>query len=181
MRAAFLYAPSTTSDPGPDDPKYGTTEMLYIDPDTCIDCAECVDACPVDAIFYEFDLTASMSLCPDLNRAYFALHPHDTEIKYRWHGDGRRRNTARCASRSLAPALRAATQPTNCSSVTSRSRCSTGGLPRGVWCTAESRLLPRRREDPHAQPFRADLDRHHGPRTRSPAQQHDSGDGRARP
>jgi ferredoxin len=28
-------------------------EMLYIDPDACIDCDACVSACPVEAIFHE--------------------------------------------------------------------------------------------------------------------------------
>jgi len=30
--------------------------MLYIDPELCIDCEQCVAECPVDAIFYEDDL-----------------------------------------------------------------------------------------------------------------------------
>ncbi|WP_280485816.1 4Fe-4S dicluster domain-containing protein, partial [Nocardia cyriacigeorgica] len=45
--------------PTPDQPEFATTEMLYIDPDTCIDCGACVDACPVEAIFSEDDLSAS--------------------------------------------------------------------------------------------------------------------------
>ncbi|WP_029889951.1 indolepyruvate ferredoxin oxidoreductase subunit alpha [Polycyclovorans algicola] len=34
----------------------GDDEMLYIDPDTCIDCGACVPACPVQAIQEAFDL-----------------------------------------------------------------------------------------------------------------------------
>lgn len=30
--------------------------MLYIDPDTCIDCEQCVPECPVEAIFHEDDV-----------------------------------------------------------------------------------------------------------------------------
>jgi ferredoxin len=30
--------------------------MLYIDPDECIDCAQCVAECPVEAIFQEDDV-----------------------------------------------------------------------------------------------------------------------------
>src|SRR5436305_11978260 len=32
--------------------------MLYIDPDSCIDCEACVSECPVDAIFQEEDVPA---------------------------------------------------------------------------------------------------------------------------
>jgi ferredoxin len=31
-------------------------EMLYIDPEVCIDCAACITECPVKAIFEEDDL-----------------------------------------------------------------------------------------------------------------------------
>jgi ferredoxin len=30
--------------------------MLYIDPDDCIDCDQCVHECPVEAIFPEWDV-----------------------------------------------------------------------------------------------------------------------------
>jgi ferredoxin len=39
--------------PTPDEPEYDSVEMLYIDPEECIDCDACVEACPVDAIFAE--------------------------------------------------------------------------------------------------------------------------------
>ncbi len=29
--------------PAPDEPGYGTAEMLYIDPDVCIECGACVE------------------------------------------------------------------------------------------------------------------------------------------
>ncbi len=32
--------------------------MLYINPNTCIDCNACVDACPVQAIFRDADVPA---------------------------------------------------------------------------------------------------------------------------
>ena len=41
--------------------------MLVIDPDECIDCTLCVDACPVTAIFAEEDL-------PDKWKEYTALN-----------------------------------------------------------------------------------------------------------
>ncbi len=42
--------------PTPDEPDYDSVEMLYIDPDECIDCDACVEACPVDACFAEDQL-----------------------------------------------------------------------------------------------------------------------------
>lgn len=32
---------------------HGDEEMLYIDPEVCIDCGACLPECPVDAIFEE--------------------------------------------------------------------------------------------------------------------------------
>ena len=42
--------------PTPDEPDYDSVEMLYIDPEECIDCDACVEACPVDACFAEDQL-----------------------------------------------------------------------------------------------------------------------------
>ena len=36
--------------PTPDEPDFGSTATLFVDPATCIDCGACADACPVDAI-----------------------------------------------------------------------------------------------------------------------------------
>lgn len=33
-------------------------QMLYIDPEECVDCDACVPECPVEAIFYESDVPA---------------------------------------------------------------------------------------------------------------------------
>ena len=42
-------------------------QMLYIDPDECIDCGACEPACPVSAIFSEDDV-------PDNLKAYIAIN-----------------------------------------------------------------------------------------------------------
>ena len=42
--------------PTPDEPDYDKVEMLFIDPEECIDCDACVEACPVDACFAEDQL-----------------------------------------------------------------------------------------------------------------------------
>jgi NAD-dependent dihydropyrimidine dehydrogenase PreA subunit len=39
--------------PTPDEEGYEAAEMLFIDPDECIDCDAFVEACPVDAIYPE--------------------------------------------------------------------------------------------------------------------------------
>ncbi len=39
---------------------YGDGNMLYINPDECIDCDACVPACPVEAIFSLDDVPGNM-------------------------------------------------------------------------------------------------------------------------
>src|SRR5690606_29976840 len=58
--------------PTPDEPAFGSTEMLYIDPKACIDCGACADACPVDAIFPADRLTAGQQEYAEINAAYYA-------------------------------------------------------------------------------------------------------------
>ncbi|NEK87322.1 FAD-dependent oxidoreductase [Blastococcus saxobsidens] len=61
--------------PRPGDPGFTTTEQLYIDPSTCIECGNCAFACPVDAIFHEADLPPSQVDFRGINADYFAAHP----------------------------------------------------------------------------------------------------------
>ena len=46
-------------------------EMLYIEPDECIDCGACVPVCPVSAIFSEEDLPAEWASYTERNAAYY--------------------------------------------------------------------------------------------------------------
>ena len=46
-------------------------DMLYIDPDECIDCGACEPECPVEAIFYEDDLPEELQPHLDDNAAFF--------------------------------------------------------------------------------------------------------------
>jgi len=57
--------------PTPDDPGYDQAEMLYIDPEECIDCDACVEACPVDAIFAEDQIPAEWQRYIELNAAHY--------------------------------------------------------------------------------------------------------------
>jgi NAD-dependent dihydropyrimidine dehydrogenase PreA subunit len=42
--------------PTPDEPDFSQAEMLFIDPDECIDCGVCAEACPVQAPYADIDL-----------------------------------------------------------------------------------------------------------------------------
>jgi NAD-dependent dihydropyrimidine dehydrogenase PreA subunit len=46
--------------------------MLFIDPEECIDCDACVEACPVDACFAEDQLPEEWASFADRNAAYYA-------------------------------------------------------------------------------------------------------------
>ena len=57
--------------PTPDEPGYDYVEQLYIDPDECIDCDACVEACPVDACFAE-DQPRRVAKYTEINAEYYA-------------------------------------------------------------------------------------------------------------
>jgi ferredoxin--NADP+ reductase len=61
------------------DGEFTDTEMLYIDPEACIDCGACMDECPVDAIHYEDDLPESLARFREINMAYFERHPLEAD------------------------------------------------------------------------------------------------------
>jgi ferredoxin len=46
---------------------YQEETMLYIDPETCIDCEACVPECPVEAIFHEGNAPAPWAHFVQLN------------------------------------------------------------------------------------------------------------------
>ncbi|MGY0499595.1 FAD-dependent oxidoreductase [Nocardia sp. FBN12] len=66
--------------PTPGQPEFATAEMLHIDPETCIDCGACVDACPVGAVFSIEDLSASLQRYSEINADYFVRHPLEPEF-----------------------------------------------------------------------------------------------------
>ncbi|MCX6470131.1 MAG: 4Fe-4S binding protein [Corynebacteriales bacterium] len=57
--------------PAPGEPGFGTADILHIDPDTCIDCGACSDACPVDAIFPVDRLGPRDLHFAEVNAAYY--------------------------------------------------------------------------------------------------------------
>jgi ferredoxin len=50
-------------------------QMLFIDPQTCIDCDACVPECPVEAIFYEDNVPEAWTEFVALNREMAAVCP----------------------------------------------------------------------------------------------------------
>jgi ferredoxin len=58
---------------------HGDEQMLYVDPDVCVDCGACVPACPVKAIYFEHDLPKGMEQWIGINRDRAAELPAVTE------------------------------------------------------------------------------------------------------
>jgi ferredoxin--NADP+ reductase len=63
--------------PAPNEPQFGTTDMLFIDPVACIDCGACADACPVDAVFPVDRLAGPDTRYAELNRRWYEENPND--------------------------------------------------------------------------------------------------------
>ncbi len=56
-------------------------DMLYINPETCIDCDACREACPVGAIFSDSDVPEKWKAYLPFNAAQCKLFPTITEAK----------------------------------------------------------------------------------------------------
>jgi ferredoxin--NADP+ reductase len=61
--------------PTPDEPGFGTAEMLHIDPVACVDCGACVSACPVGAIAPDSKLTTEQLPFIEINASFFPKLP----------------------------------------------------------------------------------------------------------
>ena len=69
----LALCPVDCIDPTPADPAWLRMTMLYIDPDRCIDCGLCADACPTGAVFAEEDLPAGWQAYTLINAVYFRM------------------------------------------------------------------------------------------------------------
>ena len=56
-------------------------EMLYIDPEGCIDCEACIPECPVDAIYHEGDVPKEWNAFIQLNAEMSKICPSILERK----------------------------------------------------------------------------------------------------
>lgn len=76
-----VYAcPVNCIHPSPDEPGFATTEMLYIDPAACVDCAACVTACPVGAIVPDTRLTADQLPFLGVNASHYPARPEGSRL-----------------------------------------------------------------------------------------------------
>jgi len=70
--ACVAVCPVECIHPTADEPKFESEEMLYIDPETCIDCGACEPECPVEAIFEEDDVPDQWKEYTKINADWFA-------------------------------------------------------------------------------------------------------------
>ncbi|RYJ07277.1 MAG: ferredoxin family protein, partial [Actinomycetales bacterium] len=56
--------------PTPDEPDFRLSDMVYVDPSSCVDCGACVTACPVGAISAHTRLLPGELPFIELNAAY---------------------------------------------------------------------------------------------------------------
>ena len=69
--ACVTVCPVDCIHPTKDESNFASEEMLYIDPDVCIDCGLCVDECPVQAIFMQEDVPAEWESFIERNAQFF--------------------------------------------------------------------------------------------------------------
>ena len=57
--------------PRKDEAEFESIEMLYINPDECIDCGACQPACPVEAIFRDEDVPEKWQHFTQINADHY--------------------------------------------------------------------------------------------------------------
>src|SRR5271167_379287 len=76
-----VYAcPVNCIHPTPDEPGFGTAEMLHIDPVACVDCGACVSACPVGAIAPDTRLEPKQLPFVEINASFYPERPADVKL-----------------------------------------------------------------------------------------------------
>ena len=71
--------------PTPGEPDFGTTDILYVDPRSCIDCGACADACPASAVKPIELLRGGEVVFAQLNAAYYEERPEREVAKEQTH------------------------------------------------------------------------------------------------
>ncbi|RYJ02528.1 MAG: ferredoxin-NADP reductase, partial [Actinomycetales bacterium] len=77
--------PTDCIHPSPGEPDFGKTDILYVDPKSCIDCGACADACPASAIKPIEILRGGEAVFAQLNAAYFEDRPEREVAKVSTH------------------------------------------------------------------------------------------------
>lgn len=79
--ASCVFAcPVNCIHPTPDEPGFAISEMLYIDPASCVDCGACVRACPVGAIAPDTELSADQQPFAEVNAAHYPDRPAGAKV-----------------------------------------------------------------------------------------------------
>ncbi|GAC57468.1 putative ferredoxin--NADP(+) reductase [Gordonia hirsuta DSM 44140 = NBRC 16056] len=73
--ACVAVCPVNCIHPTPDEPGFGTSDILHVDPEACIDCGACADACPVNAIFPADRLSPRDRIFIEINADYYRDNP----------------------------------------------------------------------------------------------------------
>ncbi|QZT58581.1 FAD-dependent oxidoreductase [Mycolicibacterium austroafricanum] len=79
--ACVAVCPANCIHPRPDEPGFGSAEMLYVDPATCVDCGACADVCPVDAVKPAHELTPRDLPFVELNARYYDDPAHQGYVR----------------------------------------------------------------------------------------------------
>jgi ferredoxin--NADP+ reductase len=74
--ACVVACPVNAIHPAPGEPGFGSAEMLFVDPVTCVDCGACATACPVNALLPHTKLAPSQARFEAINADYYANDPH---------------------------------------------------------------------------------------------------------
>ena len=69
--ACIAVCPMDCIHPKTDEADFAKAEMLYINPNECIDCALCASECPVNAIFLDDDLPTEWADFLERNAAHY--------------------------------------------------------------------------------------------------------------
>jgi len=79
--ACVAVCPVDCIHPTAESDQHEAAEMLYIDPEECIDCGACESECPVTAIFPDDSLPAEWSGYTEVNELYFTQGREAAEAK----------------------------------------------------------------------------------------------------
>jgi NAD-dependent dihydropyrimidine dehydrogenase PreA subunit len=71
--ACVAVCPCDCIHPTKDEPEFGKVDMLFIDPDHCIDCGMCVAECPTKAIFAQDEVPTEWRHFIALNAEHFTV------------------------------------------------------------------------------------------------------------